>query len=47
MYYLWYIPGTITSLYEIKKSSNNVVATAVGKISDITVEEAVKQGSSS
>ena len=43
MYYLGYSPGTITSLYIIKKTSNNVVATAVGKTSGITVEEAVKQ----
>ena len=38
------IPNTITSLYEINKTSNIVVDTPVGKTSNIVVEELVKQG---
>ena len=44
MYNLGYSPDTIRSLYEINKTSNIVVDTTVGKTSSITVEEAVKQG---
>ena len=44
MYNLAYSSGTIRSLYEINKTSNIVVDTTVGKTSSITVEEAVKQG---
>ena len=44
MYNLEYSPVTITSLYEISQTSNNVVDTPVGKTSSRTVEEVVKQG---
>ena len=43
MYYLWYSPGTIRSLYEINKTLNIIVDTPVGKASSITVEEVVKK----
>ena len=43
MYYLGYSPVTIRSLYKINKTSNIVVGTPVGKTSNITVEEVVKQ----
>ena len=44
MHYLGYSPGTIRSLYEIKKTLNIVVETPVGKTSSIIVDELVKQG---
>ena len=44
MYYLGHSPGTISSLYEINKTSNMLVDTPAGKTSSITVAEVVKQG---
>ena len=44
MHYLGHSPGTISSLYEINKTSNILVDTPVGKTSSITVGEVVKQG---
>ena len=44
MYNLGYSPDTIRSLYEINKTLNIVVNTPVGKTSNITVKEVVKQG---
>ena len=43
MYYLRYSASTIRSLYEIYKTSNIVVDIPVGKTSNITVQEVVKQ----
>ena len=44
MSYLGYSPGSVRILYEINTTSNIAVDMAVGKTSNITIEEIVKQG---
>ena len=44
MSYLGYSLGTTTGLYKMNETSNILVDTPVGKISNTAVEEVVKQG---